>query len=124
MDRSAEENLQSIFGKGSYAYSCTNREVPGDVTNGRGNWYTIVSIHTYSKRSKAGSCERSGTKRKQNGFKYPFICTGNIGCVFEVPVPDDGVIALPVWQFYWSGEQMGPTPGHMQVVWLWEPVVE
>jgi hypothetical protein len=61
---------------------------------------------------------------KQNGFKYPFICTGNIGCIFEIPVPEDEVNALPVWQFYWSGEQMGPIPGHMQVVWLWEPEVQ
>jgi len=52
MDGSAEENLESIFGKGSYAYSCTAREVPGDVTNGRGNWFTIVSVRTGSESPK------------------------------------------------------------------------
>jgi len=45
VDRSAKENLESIFGKGSYAYSCTDMEAPGDVTNGRGNWYVIVSTY-------------------------------------------------------------------------------
>ena len=68
--------------------------------------------------------KRRCAKRKQNGYKYPFICTGNMGCIFEIPVPETGKNALPVWQFYWSGEHQGATAGHMQVVWLWEPEVE
>ena len=64
MDEKAEENLNSTLGKGSYAYSCTSREVGGEVDNGRGNWYTVASTRIYAQWLKLWVCEKSGANRK------------------------------------------------------------
>lgn len=28
---------------------------------------------------------------------------------------------MVVWQYAWGSEQMGITPGHLQVLWMWVP---
>ncbi|KAK3995155.1 hypothetical protein QBC44DRAFT_284321 [Cladorrhinum sp. PSN332] len=60
-----------------------------------------------------------------NGFRYPFVCNGNINCYYDIPrAPTLEQTVQPVWQYYWGGAQPGITPGHMQVLWLWVPVAK
>ncbi|KAK3391353.1 hypothetical protein B0T20DRAFT_77600 [Sordaria brevicollis] len=62
-----------------------------------------------------------------NGFKHPFICNGNLNCYYDIPrAPSrkDGKDKVFVWQFAWGSEQMGITPGHLQVLWVWVPLGE
>jgi len=94
-------NKDSVYGKNSHAWSCgvdNNAATSGEV------YYTV------------------------NGFKYPFLCNGNLNCFYDIPVPpaspdDDGAAIVPVWQFFWGGSQMGITPGHVQTMWLWVPTL-
>ncbi|KAK3312978.1 hypothetical protein B0H66DRAFT_595459 [Apodospora peruviana] len=57
------------------------------------------------------------------GFTKPYLCTGEFGCYFDVKkAPTSNEDAIPVWQYFWGGSQMGITPGHLRIVWLWVPV--
>ena len=61
-------------------------------------------------------------KNKQTGFPYIFLCSGDIACYYDakrVPKPND---ALSLWQFHWGSEQMGITPGHVQLQLMWEKI--
>jgi hypothetical protein len=61
--------------------------------------------------------------RRQNGFKYPFVCNGNINCFYDIvasPSPEEK--GHPVWQYFWGAHQMDVPPGHLKVIWLWVPV--
>ncbi|KAK4187675.1 hypothetical protein QBC35DRAFT_229987 [Podospora australis] len=88
-------NKDSYYGKDSHAWSC--RESPAD--NLEEVYYTV------------------------RGFNYPFICNGNLGCTYDIPnAPTPERRVQPVWQFFWGSHQMGITPGHLEVVWLWVPV--
>lgn len=65
------------------------------------------------------------TKKTQNGFKsnLPFIGNGNINFFYDVArLPETKEDQIPVWQYYWGSQQMGITPGHYKLVWLWVPV--
>ncbi|KAK0751255.1 hypothetical protein B0T18DRAFT_318669 [Schizothecium vesticola] len=58
-----------------------------------------------------------------NGFKYPFLCQGNIGCLHETTrVPATNIDELPIWEYHWGDSQMDGTPGQLRVVLLWEPI--
>ncbi|KAL2262876.1 hypothetical protein VTK26DRAFT_9140 [Humicola hyalothermophila] len=88
-------NEDSVYGRDGHAWSCVPAADVGFET-----YYTV------------------------DGFRYPFVCNGNLNCYYDVvdqPVPEDGQGALPVWQFFWGSEQMGPPEGHLQVLWLWVP---
>ncbi|KAK4225841.1 hypothetical protein QBC38DRAFT_420439 [Podospora fimiseda] len=90
-------NKDSWYGKNSYAWSC-GRELTDETGE---SYYTV------------------------NGFRYPFVCNGNINCFYDIPrVPTVEETVQPVWQYFWGGEQPGITPGHMQVLWLWVPVAK
>ncbi|KAK4176671.1 hypothetical protein QBC36DRAFT_213470 [Triangularia setosa] len=112
-DKSMPNNKDSYYGKNTYAWHCLESAKAG-IEGER--YYTV------------------------NGFKYPFLCNGNLGCYYDIPaapttVADDGdsfsvqevgktKAVQPVWQFFWGSHQMGITPGHLQVLWLWVPVKE
>ncbi|KAL2170689.1 hypothetical protein VTG60DRAFT_4531 [Thermothelomyces hinnuleus] len=89
-------NTDSVYGKNSYAWWCGQK---GDWEQFDEYYYTI------------------------NGFPAPYICTGDIGCYWDVKavVPAEGD-ALPAWRYFWGGQQMDIEPGHWKVLWLWVPV--
>ncbi|KAK0710512.1 hypothetical protein B0T21DRAFT_416058 [Apiosordaria backusii] len=113
-DKSMPNNKDSYYGKNTYAWHCTQGVKSGDDGE---RYYTV------------------------NGFKYPYLCNGNLGCYYDIPAApekqadndddDDDRVAVqevgktkavqPVWQFFWGSHQMGITPGHLQVLWLWVP---
>jgi len=91
-------NVDSVYGKKSHAWSCTAENDPSKTSE---RYYTV------------------------KGFRYPFLCNGNIDCYYDIktaPSPDDGTPEVPVWQYFWGSQQMGITPGHLQTIWLWQPV--
>lgn len=58
----------------------------------------------------------------QDGLQYPYLCSLAIDCYYDVDhVPRAGE-RLPVWQYTWGSLQMGITPGHVQLVWMWARV--
>ncbi|KAK4195995.1 hypothetical protein QBC40DRAFT_235292 [Triangularia verruculosa] len=109
-DKSMPNNKDSFYGKNTYAWHC----LEGAKAGVEGERYYSV-----------------------NGFKYPYLCNGNLGCYYDIPAApsdddDDGDsfaieevgktnAVQPVWQFFWGSHQMGITPGHLQVLWLWVP---
>ncbi|KAK3385890.1 hypothetical protein B0H63DRAFT_188924 [Podospora didyma] len=102
-DTNAPTNSDSVYGKDSHAWTCQPYNEPSGTQE---IYYTV------------------------NGFKYPFLCNGNLNCYYDIKtapsLDDDKSVAprqtkVPVWQFYWGSDQMGITPGHLQVLWLWVP---
>jgi hypothetical protein len=58
----------------------------------------------------------------QDGFPYVFLCFGDVACYYDAKkTPADHEI-LPLWQFRWGSQQMGITPGHVQLQLLWEKI--
>ncbi|KAL1870785.1 hypothetical protein VTK73DRAFT_2509 [Phialemonium thermophilum] len=93
-DANMQVNTDSAYGARSHAWHCWEGRV-GDAGD---RLYTI------------------------DGFSYPLLCNLDLDCFYDVKaVPGPGEKA-PVWQFFWGSQQMGITPGHLQVVWLWEPL--
>ncbi|KAK4035444.1 hypothetical protein C8A01DRAFT_17861 [Parachaetomium inaequale] len=89
-------NTDSIYGQNTPAWWCGER---GDWPMYEEWYYTL------------------------NGQPYPFVCTGNIRCFFDVkavvPVAGD---ALPIWTYFWGSQQMDIEAGHWRVTLLWERV--
>ncbi|KAK4675132.1 hypothetical protein QC764_501020 [Podospora pseudoanserina] len=110
-DKSMPNNKDSYYGKNTYAWHCLE-EAKAGIDGER--YYTI------------------------QGFKHPYLCNGNLGCYYDIPdAPENDddsgdsfsvqevgktKAVQPVWQFFWGAHQMGITPGHLQVLWLWVPV--
>ncbi|KAF1829052.1 hypothetical protein BDW02DRAFT_510851, partial [Decorospora gaudefroyi] len=91
-DTSQETNTDSIYGGNDYAWSC---------------WDGVADIY-----------DSMGTI---NGSPYLFLCKLQ-ACVFDakrIPKADE---ALPVWPFRYGSQQMGITPGHVELQLLWQPV--
>lgn len=95
LDRNMPNNKESYYGRDTHAWSCRDSSLSDRLEE---NYYTI------------------------NGFPYPFICNGNLGCTYDIPTtPSPEQRLQPVWQFFWGSHQMGITPGHTQVLWVWIP---
>ncbi|KAH7411769.1 hypothetical protein DE146DRAFT_254334 [Phaeosphaeria sp. MPI-PUGE-AT-0046c] len=91
-DESQERNTDSTYGTLDYAWSCK------DDHNSQlwDEFYTI------------------------DGFPYIFLCFGDFACYYDAkkaPSPKD---VLPLWQYRWGSQQMGITPGHVQLQLMWE----
>ncbi|KAK1912573.1 hypothetical protein P3342_010176 [Pyrenophora teres f. teres] len=89
----AEKNTDSRYGKGDLAWSCGDRKT--DIYD---QLYTIT------------------------GFPYIFLCSGDIACYYDAkraPRPNE---ALSLWQFHWGADQMGITPGHVQLQLMWDKI--
>ncbi|KAH9907311.1 hypothetical protein F4778DRAFT_530836 [Xylariomycetidae sp. FL2044] len=57
-----------------------------------------------------------------NGFNYPFLCTADVDCYWDVQAAPEGDEQLPVWSYHWGSQQPGITPGHIKAILLWEKV--
>lgn len=93
-DSSQPANTDNHYGASSYAWSCWTHEA-------------VVTDQLYT----------------VDGFKYPFLCQGDVNCYFDIPsAPSRGGQQLPVWRYTWGSAQPGITPGHLKTLLLWEPV--
>jgi len=48
-----------------------------------------------------------------------FLCFGDVACYYDgkkVPAANE---TLSVWEYHWGSEQMGITPGHIQLLLMW-----
>ncbi|KAA8620556.1 hypothetical protein Alg130_09037 [Pyrenophora tritici-repentis] len=89
----AEKNTDSRYGKGDLAWSCGEHRT--DIYD---QLYTIT------------------------GFPYVFLCSGDIACYYDAKRAPKDNEALSLWQFHWGSEQMGITPGHVQLQLMWEKI--
>lgn len=58
----------------------------------------------------------------QDGFPYVFLCFGDVACYYDgkkVPARNE---KLSLWQFHWGSDQMGITPGHIQLLLVWNKI--
>lgn len=58
----------------------------------------------------------------QDWISGPIICHGNLDCYADVKGLPKAGDKLPLWAFYTGAQQIGVTPGHTQVMWLFVPV--
>ncbi|KAI4649582.1 hypothetical protein J4E93_003902 [Alternaria ventricosa] len=90
-DASQEENVDSHYGQGDYAWTCTERNV--DIYD---ELYTIT------------------------GFPYVFLCFGDVACYYDAKRAPTVNESLPLWQFRWGSQQTGITPGHIMLQLMWK----
>lgn len=58
----------------------------------------------------------------QDGFSYVFLCFGDVACYYDakkVPARNE---KLSLWQFHWGSGQLGITPGHVQLLLMWNKI--
>ena len=51
-----------------------------------------------------------------------FLCFGDVACYYDgkkVPARNE---KLSLWQFHWGAGQMGITPGHIQMMLMWNKI--
>jgi hypothetical protein len=58
--------------------------------------------------------------RIQTGLPYVFLCFGDIACFYDAKRAPTANESLPLWQFRWGSQQMGITPGHIQLQLMWK----
>ncbi|KAF9701736.1 hypothetical protein EKO04_000269 [Ascochyta lentis] len=95
-DESQERNTDSKYGAGDHAWNC-NATYSSDIYD---ELYTI------------------------DGFPYVFLCFGDVACYYDgkkVPARNE---KLSLWQFHWGSQQMGITPGHIQLLLMWNKIGE
>lgn len=108
-DESQERNTDSKYGAQDFAWNCNDTY----VSNIYDQLYTIVSplfpidpIANFN----------------QDGFPYVFLCFGDIACFYDakkVPARNE---KLSLWQYHWGSHQIGITPGHVQLLLMWDKI--
>jgi hypothetical protein len=51
-----------------------------------------------------------------------FLCFGDIACYYDAKRVPKTNEALALWQYRWGSQQMGITPGHVQLQLMWEKI--
>ncbi|KAK4154787.1 hypothetical protein C8A00DRAFT_42471 [Chaetomidium leptoderma] len=97
-DQDMPRNTDSYYGADSFAWSCGGKNI-----DGLDEYYYTVT-----------------------GFNYPFICSGDIRCYYDIvgKAPTHHSPPMPVWQFFWGGSQMDIEAGHWRVILLWVPLAK
>ncbi|KAK3306154.1 uncharacterized protein B0T15DRAFT_219175 [Chaetomium strumarium] len=93
-------NVDSIYGRDTHAWSCGPESDPAGLGGLAEYYYTI------------------------SGFNYPFVCQGNINCWYDMKaiVPGKDTDPIPLWAYYWGGQQLDVPAGHWRVLWFWSRV--
>ncbi|KAF1918154.1 hypothetical protein BDU57DRAFT_555811 [Ampelomyces quisqualis] len=91
-DKTQPRNTDSIYGGADYAWNCQN------------NYKTEIYDELYT----------------IDGFPYVFLCFGDFGCYYDAKKTPSGHEILALWQYRWGSQQMGITPGHVQLQLLWK----
>lgn len=93
-DVTQPNNTDSLYGQTDHAYNCGN-DYKGQ---------TFDQLYTLT------------------GFPYVFLCFGDIACFYDAKhVPAAGQ-QMSLWQYHWGSLQMGITPGHIQLLLMWEKI--
>ena len=58
----------------------------------------------------------------QNGFPYVFLCFGDVACYYDAKKAPTRKEKLSLWPFHWGSDQLGITPGHIQLLLLWNKI--
>ncbi|CBX96979.1 hypothetical protein LEMA_P101100.1 [Plenodomus lingam JN3] len=93
-DDRQENNGDSLYGQMDYAWNC-GKDYKTSIYD---ELYTIT------------------------GLPYVFLCFGDIACFYDakrVPAPAE---QLSLWQFHWGSQQLGITPGHIQLLLMWDKI--
>ncbi|KAJ4989074.1 hypothetical protein SVAN01_05512 [Stagonosporopsis vannaccii] len=91
-DESQERNTDSKYGAGDFAWNCNATY----VSNIYDQLYTI------------------------DGFPHVYLCFGDIACYYDAKKAPARNEKLSLWQFHWGSHQIGITPGHVQLLLMWE----
>lgn len=60
----------------------------------------------------------------QDGFPYVFLCFGDVACYYDAKTVPERRANMSLWQFHWGSEQLGITPGHIQLLLAWNKIGE
>ncbi|KAF2855136.1 hypothetical protein T440DRAFT_387066 [Plenodomus tracheiphilus IPT5] len=93
-DNKQPNNSDSLYGQMDYAWSC-GKGYKSEIYD---ELYTI------------------------NGFPYVFLCFGDIACFYDAKRAPARGERLSLWQFHWGSQQMGITPGHIQLLLMWDKI--
>ncbi|KAI8943626.1 hypothetical protein NX059_001611 [Plenodomus lindquistii] len=93
-DDKQPNNSDSLYGQMDYAWSC-GKDYKSDIYD---ELYTI------------------------NGFPYVFLCFGDIACYYDAKRTPARGDKLSLWQYHWGSQQMGITPGHIQLLLMWDKI--
>ncbi|KAF3034808.1 hypothetical protein E8E12_005525 [Didymella heteroderae] len=95
-DESQERNTDSMYGKSDHAWNC-NATYESNIYD---QLYTI------------------------DGFSHVFLCFGDVACYYDAKKAPARNEKLSLWQFHWGSGQLGITPGHIQLLLLWNKIDE
>ncbi|KAF1939202.1 hypothetical protein EJ02DRAFT_352814 [Clathrospora elynae] len=90
-DDSQETNQDSHYGKLDHAWNCAEHT-------------SVIYDELYT----------------IDGFPYVFLCFGDIACYYDAKRAPSAGESLSIWPYRWGSEQLGITPGHMQLQLMWQ----
>ncbi len=59
---------------------------------------------------------------EQDGFPHVFLCFGDVACYYDAKKAPGRNDKISLWQFRWGSQQMGITPGHVQLLLVWNKI--
>ena len=77
-------------------------------------------IQLYVSPSQLANLIALANRNNQDGFPYVFLCFGDVACYYDAKKTPGARDALPLWPFRWGSQQMGITPGHIQLQLMWK----
>ncbi|OSS48148.1 hypothetical protein B5807_06412 [Epicoccum nigrum] len=95
-DQSQERNTDSKYGAEDHAWNC-NATYESDIYD---QLYTI------------------------DGFPHVFLCFGDVACYYDARSAPERRARMSLWQFHWGSGQLGVTPGHIQLLLMWNKIGE
>lgn len=111
-DASQERNTDSKYGASDHAWNC-NATYEATIYD---QLYTIVSS-----RLPLLKCLLT---RSQDGFPHVFLCFGDVACYYDAKKAPVRKEKLSLWEYHWGSQQMGITPGHIQLLLVWNKIGE
>lgn len=111
-DQSQERNTDSKYGASDHAWNCE----AGYASDIYDQLYTIVSRRLSSWHHLL--------MNQQDGFPYVFLCFGDVACYYDAKQATERTAERSVWQFHWGSEQLSITPGHIQLLLMWNKIGE
>ncbi|KAH8890302.1 hypothetical protein GQ53DRAFT_183924 [Thozetella sp. PMI_491] len=93
-DTTQATNDDSAYGSDSYAWHCRDN-FTAEITD---QFYTV------------------------SGFTLPFLCHGDVNCYYDIESAPTANSTSSLWEFVWGSQQMGITPGHLEVILLWQSI--
>ncbi|KAL6702873.1 hypothetical protein ACN47E_000835 [Coniothyrium glycines] len=93
-DETQEKNTDSVYGAIDNAWNCKKK------------WTSTIYDELYT----------------IDGFPHVFLCFGDVACYYDGKRTPKSNETLPLWQYRWGSQQMGITPGHVQLQLVWDNI--